>query len=373
MIAGPLVGGFITDNLSWRWAFYVNLPLGGVALFFLVTRLHLPKYRTEHRIDWFGAVLLAVGITALVLITTWGGNEYAWTLPADHRPRPCSASLTLAAFVLVERRVAEPILPLHLFRNRNFSLVSGIGFLLGFAMFGAINFLPLYQQTVQGVLGHQQRPAAAADDARLMVVSIVAGQVITRTGRYKIFPIVGGVGHDRRHDPAVPARRGHQQARSSRCLHGGARRRHGLPHADHDAHRPEQRGAEGPRAWPARTATFFRSIGGSFGVALFGAIFVRPLKDDIAARLGPRPRRTDDQRRRRRSTRPSSAAAAADQGRRCSHGIAYGAVGRVHVGDPVRGRGRRCWPCSSRRSRCAATTTTTSEPTAERRPGPAME
>src|SRR5262245_9057481 len=78
MVAGPLAGGFITDNLNWRWAFYVNLPLGAIALFLLVTRLHLPKLRTEHRIDWLGAGLLSVGITSLVLITTWGGHDYAW-------------------------------------------------------------------------------------------------------------------------------------------------------------------------------------------------------------------------------------------------------------------------------------------------------
>src|SRR4030095_15644549 len=78
MVAGPLVGGFITDNLSWRWAFYVNLPLGGLALIILATQMHLPKYRTEHRIDWLGAGLLSIGITALVLITTWGGSEFAW-------------------------------------------------------------------------------------------------------------------------------------------------------------------------------------------------------------------------------------------------------------------------------------------------------
>ncbi len=86
MVAGPLVGGFITDHLSWRWAFYVNLPLGGVALLVLITTMHLPKYRTEHRIDWLGAGLLSVGITAIVLITTWGGNEYDWALAADPRP-----------------------------------------------------------------------------------------------------------------------------------------------------------------------------------------------------------------------------------------------------------------------------------------------
>jgi EmrB/QacA subfamily drug resistance transporter len=149
MVAGPLVGGLITDHLSWRWAFYVNLPLGGAALLVLVTRLHLPKYRTEHRIDWLGAGLLAVGITALVLITTWGGSQYAWR-SVQILGLAVLAVVTLVAFGYVERRAAEPILSLKLFADRNFALVSAIGFLLGFALFGAVNFLPLYQQTVQG-------------------------------------------------------------------------------------------------------------------------------------------------------------------------------------------------------------------------------
>src|SRR3954470_12022999 len=116
MIAGPLVGGLITDHANWRWAFFVNLPVGAIALVVLVFRLHLPKYRTEHRIDWLGAGLLSVGITALVLITTWGGNEYAWRSPqilglAD------LAVVTLVAFGFVERTAVEPIISLDLFRN----------------------------------------------------------------------------------------------------------------------------------------------------------------------------------------------------------------------------------------------------------------
>lgn len=156
MVAGPLVGGFITDHLSWRWAFYVNLPLGGVALVLLMATLHLPRHRTEHRIDWLGAALLSVGITAIVLITTWGGNEYAWGSP-QILGLAALAVVSGIAFGFVERRAAEPILPLGLFANRNFALISVIGFLLGFAMFGAMNFLPLYQQTVQ-----EPRPRTAA-------------------------------------------------------------------------------------------------------------------------------------------------------------------------------------------------------------------
>src|SRR5258705_10036783 len=127
LIAGPLAGGFITDNLNWRWAFYVNIPLGGAALVWLLLRLNLPKYRTEHRIDWLGAGLLSIGITSLVLITTWGGGQYAWG-SWQIIGLALLGAVTLIGFGFVERRVAEPILALELFKNRNFTLVSAIGF-----------------------------------------------------------------------------------------------------------------------------------------------------------------------------------------------------------------------------------------------------
>src|SRR3954452_19566707 len=122
MIAGPLVGGLITDHLSWRWAFYVNLPLGGIALIVIMATLHLPKRRSEHRIDWLGAALLTVAITALVLITTWGGSQYAWG-STQIIGLAVLGAVTLVLFLLVERRVPEPIIPLGLFRNRNFTLI----------------------------------------------------------------------------------------------------------------------------------------------------------------------------------------------------------------------------------------------------------
>src|SRR5256885_2653442 len=120
MVAGPLAGGYITDHLNWRWAFYVNLPVGAVALVLLAVRLRLPKYRTEHRIDWLGAGLLAVGITALVLITSWGGHDYAW-LSWQVLGLAALAVIMLAVFLVVERRAAEPVLSLSLFRNPNFT------------------------------------------------------------------------------------------------------------------------------------------------------------------------------------------------------------------------------------------------------------
>ncbi len=192
MVAGPLVGGFITDHLSWRWAFYVNLPLGGVALVLLIATMHLPRYRTEHRIDWLGAGLLSVGITAIVLITTWGGNEYAWLSPQILGLIGLAVA-ALLVFGFVERRAAEPILPLGLFTNRNFALISVIGFLLGFAMFGAMNFLPLYQQTVQGASATNSGLLLLPLMFGMLVVSLVVGRAITRTGRYRIYPVVGGV------------------------------------------------------------------------------------------------------------------------------------------------------------------------------------
>jgi EmrB/QacA subfamily drug resistance transporter len=283
MIAGPLVGGFITDHLDWRWAFYVNLPVGAVALALLVAKLHLPKYRTEHRIDWLGAGLLAVGITALVLITTWGGNQYAWR-SAQILGLAVLAAVSLAAFVLVERRAPEPILPLSLFASRNFSLIMTITFLLGFAMFGAINFLPLYQQTVQGASATNSGLLLLPMMAAAMVVSLFVGQVITRTGRYKVFPVIGGVGM------AVGMwLLSLQDAHTSRLQTGlfiavlGL----GMGFLMQTTMLIAQNSVEQKDLGVSSSATtFFQSIGGSFGVSLFGAIFNHRLATEIAAKLG---------------------------------------------------------------------------------------
>jgi EmrB/QacA subfamily drug resistance transporter len=284
MVAGPLAGGFITDNLNWRWAFYVNLPLGGVALVWLLARLQLPKYRTEHRIDWLGAGLLSVGITSLVLITTWGGNQYPWG-SWQILGLGALALVTLLAFGLVERRVAEPILSLELFKNRNFALVSAIGFLLGFAMFGAINFLPLYQQTVQGASATNSGLLLLPMMLAMMAVSVLAGQVITRTGRYKIFPVIGGVGMTVGMILLSFVDVGTTKLQLALFM---AALGLGMGFLMQTTMLIAQNSVEQKDLGVASsTATFFRSIGGSFGVALFGAIFVRHLKDDIANNLGP--------------------------------------------------------------------------------------
>ncbi|CCH21133.1 MDR family MFS transporter [Micromonospora lupini] len=281
MVAGPLVGGFITDNLSWRWAFYVNLPLGGIALLVLITTMHLPKYRTEHRIDWLGAALLSVGITAIVLITTWGGNEYDWTSP-QILGLAVLALVALVAFGLVERRVPEPILPLALFANRNFALISLIGFLLGFAMFGAMNFLPLYQQTVQGASATNSGLLLLPLMFGMLVVSLVIGRAITKTGKYRAYPIIGGVVMTG--GMALLSMLDTDTSKLASSLYMvvlgagmGFLMQTSMLIAQNSVEQKDLGAASG-------AATFFRSIGGSFGISLFGAIFANRLADSAAGR-----------------------------------------------------------------------------------------
>jgi EmrB/QacA subfamily drug resistance transporter len=284
MIAGPLVGGLITDHANWRWAFFVNVPVGIVALAVLVFKLQLPKYRTEHRIDWLGAGLLSVGITALVLITTWGGSQYAWG-SWEILGLAGLAAVTLVAFGFVEQRAAEPIISLKLFRTRNFSLVAAMGFLVGFAMFGAITFLPLYQQTVQGASATNSGLLLLPMMAGMLVTSIGVGRAITKTGRYKIFPVIGGVLMTAGMLLLTRLDAGTGRLESSLYMIVlGA----GLGFLMQTTMLIAQNSVSQKDLGVASSAaTFFRSIGGSFGVALFGAIFSHRLTDFLADKLGP--------------------------------------------------------------------------------------
>jgi EmrB/QacA subfamily drug resistance transporter len=195
MIGGPLIGGWITDNASWRWAFYVNLPLGIISLVVVWLTLKLPaevKPAGKVIIDWWGASILSVWITSLVLMVTWGGSQYAWgswqTISLG-----AIAVVGFIAFVLIERRAAEPIMPLRLFSNLNFSLASALGFVAGFAMFGGITFLPQFQQFVQGKSATNSGLLLLPMMIAAMSVSMLGGLVISKTGRYRAFPIVGTV------------------------------------------------------------------------------------------------------------------------------------------------------------------------------------
>ncbi|MFE4754949.1 MDR family MFS transporter [Streptomyces mirabilis] len=192
MIGGPLVGGTITDNLGWRWAFYINLPLGAIALASIGAVLHLPRKRAKTRIDYAGVVLLTVGITSIVLVTTWGGTQYAWS-SARITGLIAVGVAALVGFVFWQTRVAEPVVPLHIFRSRNFTLMSVIGFIVGFVMFGATLYLPLYQQSVQGASATNSGLLLLPMLGAMLITSLVAGRVTTNTGRYKVFPVAGSV------------------------------------------------------------------------------------------------------------------------------------------------------------------------------------
>ncbi|MGW5659717.1 MDR family MFS transporter [Streptomyces sp. NPDC003758] len=192
MIGGPLVGGTITDNWGWRWAFYINLPLGVVALGAISVVLHLPKKRSQARVDYLGAALLTVGITSIVLVTTWGGSQYAWTSARIMELIGIGVA-ALVGFLFWQTKAAEPVVPLHIFRSRNFSLMSAIGFITGFVMFGATLFLPLYQQSVQGASATNSGLLLLPMLGAMLVVSMIAGRVTTNSGRYKVFPVVGSV------------------------------------------------------------------------------------------------------------------------------------------------------------------------------------
>ena len=189
-IAGPLLGGFLTDHLSWRWIFYVNLPLGVIAFFVLAAALPAAATRVHHVVDYLGTALLAAGLSAIVLATSLGGNSYAWGSP-QIIGMACAGVLALIGFALAERHAKEAVLPLRLLANRVFSVTGAVGFIVGFALFGAITYMPLFLQVVKGASptssGLQLLPLMGG----LLVTSIASGQLITRTGRYKPFPIAG--------------------------------------------------------------------------------------------------------------------------------------------------------------------------------------
>jgi len=277
-VAGPLLGGFLT-SISWRWIFYVNVPIGIVAVVIVSTRLHLHTPHRQHRVDYLGAALLSGGVGALILLATWGGTQYAWGSTEIVGLGIVGVAL-LALFVWQEHRAAEPLLPLQLFRSRIFSVANAMGFTIGMAMFGAIIFIPLFLQIVYGASptgsGLRMIPLMAG----LLVTAVLSGRAISRIGRYRPFPIAGtavlvvGMFLLSLLGVATPP----WVASAYMVVVGvglGLVMQVLVLAVQNDA-RPQDIGVA------TSSATFFRSMGGAFGVALFGTIFATRLSDQLA-------------------------------------------------------------------------------------------
>jgi predicted MFS family arabinose efflux permease len=280
MIAGPLVGGGITDAWGWRWIFYINMPIGAAALVYLYFTLHLPRKVIKHKIDYWGAAVIAVGVTAIVLMTTWGGSQYPW----GSWPVLLLGAIILVALALffrVESRAAEPILPLHVFKSRNFSLASSMSFLLGLAMLGAMTFLPLYQQTVQHLSPTGSGLALIPMMLGATTTSLVSGTVTSRTGRYKILPVVG----------AVIMTIGlflltHLGIHTSTLQSAGYFVVFGLGMGflmQITSLIAQNSVAQSDMGVASSSRAFFQQIGGSLGVSLFGVIFIKKLSESMAS------------------------------------------------------------------------------------------
>src|SRR5215217_371708 len=189
-VAGPLLGGFFVDHLTWRWVVYMNVPVGVVALVVLAATLPSRTVRVRHRVDYLGAALIAAGLSCIVLFTSLGGTTYPWG-SWQSIGLAVAGVVLLALFVFVESRAAEPVLPPSLFRNRVFAVSSAIGLIIGLALFGTVTYLPLFLQVVNGASAQNSGLQLVPLMGGLLLTSIGSGQLISRTGRYKIFPVMG--------------------------------------------------------------------------------------------------------------------------------------------------------------------------------------